>query len=296
MITGSVKAVFRSFLLLPLMLLPPMASAGESVGLVTTLERVATELDARVGFAAYDMESGQRWEFRANERFAMTSTFKTLACAALLHRVDTGTERLDRKVHISEADLVTHSPVTGTLAGRRAMTLSELCEATLTRSDNTAANLILRALGGPSEITAFARSLGDKVTRLDRWETGLNEAVPDDRRDTTTPKAMVGNLRKLLLGDALSPESRDQLRDWLEGNRVADGLFRAVVPDDWVVADRTGAGGYGSRSITALIWPPERQPVIVALYITQTEASFPERDEAIAVIGEAIVTEIRRSR
>jgi len=242
-----------------------------------------------VGFSAYDLESGQRWKYQADERFAMSSTFKTLACAALLHRVDAGQENLERAVSFSESDLVTYSPITEKYAGGQTMTLSDLCEAALTMSDNTAANLILRSLGGPEKVTSFARSLGDDVTRLDRWETELNEAVPGDNRDTTTPNAMVKNLQSLLLGDALSGKPREQLHDWLKRNQVADGLFRAVVPEGWIVADRTGAGGFGSRSITAIIWPPERQPIVVALYLTQTEASFSERNEAIAEIGEAIV-------
>jgi Beta-lactamase class A len=272
-----------------LTLFTSVASADQHNSLIKTVKKVADDLEARVGFAAYDLESGQRWEYHADQHFAMSSTFKTLACAALLHWVDTGQANLATKVNVSESDLVTYSPITETYAGGEAMSLSDLCEATLTTSDNTAANLVLRELGGPEAVTSFARHLGDDVTRLDRWETELNEALPGDNRDTTTPNAMVRNLQALLLGDALSEQSKEQLRAWLEGNQVADGLFRAAVPEGWVVADRTGAGGFGSRSITAVIWPPERQPIVVALYLTQTDASFAERNAAIAEIGEAIV-------
>ncbi|MGM0569273.1 class A beta-lactamase [Marinobacter sp.] len=267
----------------------PTVLSGERAGILAAVEQAAIELNARVGFAAYDTGTGQRWELQADERFPVASTFKTLACGALLRRVDQGDERLDSMVSVSREDLVTYSPVTKKAAGGRGMTLAELCEATLSTSDNTAANLILKTLGGPAEVTAFSRILGDEVTRLDRWETELNEATPGDPRDTTTPNAMVNNLWSLLFGDVLSPASRDQLRDWLEGNKVADGLFRAAVPDGWVVADRTGAGGYGARSITAVMWPPERRPIIVALYIAETDASLRQRDEAIAAIGEALV-------
>ncbi|MGX5915112.1 class A beta-lactamase [Aliidiomarina sp. Khilg15.8] len=273
-----------------------IASADDQNSLIKTVERVASEIEARVGFSAYDLESGRKWEYQADQRFALSSTFKTLACAALLQRVDAGQETLDRTVSFSESDLVTYSPITKEYAEGQAMTLSALCEATLTMSDNTAANVILRVLGGPEQVTLFARSLGDDVTRLDRWETELNEAVPGDNRDTTTPNAMVKNLQRLLLGDALSGKSREQLRDWLTRNQVADGLFRAVVPEGWIVADRTGAGGFGSRSITAVIWPPERQPIVVALYLTQTEASFAERNDAITKIGEAIVLTVGSGR
>ncbi|MGP4846017.1 class A beta-lactamase [Marinobacter sp. 1Y8] len=290
------KLLLNCFISLFLTLLPSIALADGNSALIATVGRIANELQAHVGFAAYDLESGQRWEYQADQRFPMSSTFKTLACAALLHRVDAGEENLDRAVSVSKSDIVTYSPVTETFVGGQAMTLAALCEAALTMSDNTAANLILRALGGPAEVTAFARLLKDDVTRLDRWETELNEAAPGDQWDTTTPNAMVKNLQSLLLGDVLSTESRAQLRDWLERNQVADGLFRAVVPEGWVVADRTGAGGFGSRSITAIIWPPERQPIIVALYITQTDASFPARNEAIAEIGKAIVVAVNLGR
>lgn len=282
-------AIFLSF----------FASIGSADGhnsLIQTVARIGGEIDAHVGFAAHDLESGQRWEYQADQRFAMSSTFKTLACAALLHRVDAGEESLQRTVSFSESDLVTYSPITEKYAGGQVMTLSDLCEAALTMSDNTAANLILEALGGPAEVTSFARGLGDGVTRLDRWETEVNEAVPGDNRDTTTPNAMVKNLERLLLGDALSGKSRDQLHDWLKRNQVADGLFRAAIPEGWIVADRTGAGGFGSRSITAIIWPPEREPIVVALYLTQTEASFAERNKAIAEIGEAIVLMVNSGR
>ena len=272
-----------------LLLLASVAFAQGSDDLITTVEREASELEARIGFAAYDLESGRRWEYQADQRFPIASTFKTLACAALLHRVEAGQAQLDTPVSFTAGDLVTYSPVTEKYADVQAMTLAELCEATLATSDNTAANLVLRALGGPGAVTEFARQLGDDVTRLDRWETELNEARPGDLRDTTTPTAMVANLERLLLGDALSMESRAQLRGWLEANQVAEGLFRRVVPTDWVIADRTGAGGFGSRAITAVMWPPHRQPLIVAIYITQTEAPISVSNQAIAVIAAALV-------
>ncbi|MBK1852846.1 beta-lactamase class A/beta-lactamase class A CARB-5 [Marinobacter persicus] len=290
------KTVLNFFVVFFIAIFPSIAPADDDNSLIKTVERIADELGARVGFSAYDVESDQHWEYHADQRFAMSSTFKTLACAALLQRVDAGQENLDRKVSFSESDLVTYSPVTEKYAGGQALTLSDLCEAALTMSDNTAANLILRVLGGPAQVTSFARGLGDGVTRLDRWETELNEAAPSDQRDTTTPNAMVKNLQSLLLGDALSVKSRDQLRDWLERNQVADGLFRAVVPEGWIVADRTGAGGFGSRSITAIIWPPERQPIIVALYLTETEASFSKRNDAIAEIGKALILTVNFGR
>ncbi|MDX5979465.1 class A beta-lactamase [Vreelandella alkaliphila] len=266
----------------------PSVLMAQDDNLLTEVDRIERQLDARVGFAAYDLETGQRWEYNADQLFAMSSTFKTLACAALLQRVDEGNEQLERRVKVSASDIVTYSPVTEAYADNREISLFELCEATMTTSDNTAANLILQAIGGPQAVTEFVRELGDSVTRLDRWETELNEAAPHDERDTSTPNAMVSNLEKLVVGNALSSQSKNQLREWLVNNEVADGLFRSQMPDEWVIGDRTGAGGFGSRSITAVIWPPEREPTIVAFYITETDASFEERNTAIAELGSVI--------
>lgn len=273
----------------------PSVLMAQDDNLLTEVDRIERQLDARVGFAAYDLETGQRWEYNADQLFAMSSTFKTLACASLLQRVDEGNEQLERRVKVSASDIVTYSPVTEAYADNREISLFELCEATMTTSDNTAANLILQAIGGPQAVTEFVRELGDSVTRLDRWETELNEATPHDERDTSTPNAMVSNLEKLVVGNALSPQSKNQLREWLVNNEVADGLFRSHMPDEWVIGDRTGAGGFGSRSITAVIWPPEREPTIVAFYITETDASFEERNSAIAELGSVIIESIETS-
>ncbi len=274
----------------------PSVLMAQDDNLLTEVDRIERQLDARVGFAAYNLETGQRWEYNADQLFAMSSTFKTLACASLLQRVDEGNEQLERRVKVSASDIVTYSPVTEAYADNREISLFELCEATMTTSDNTAANLILQAIGGPQAVTEFVRELGDSVTRLDRWETELNEATPHDERDTSTPNAMVSNLEKLVVGNALSPQSKNQLREWLVNNEVADGLFRSHMPDEWVIGDRTGAGGFGSRSITAVIWPPEREPTIVAFYITETDASFEERNSAIAELGSVIIESIETSR
>lgn len=286
--------VFKIIFAFTALLLSSFLVADEDA-LISEIKRVEINLDARVGFSAYDTETGVRWQYNSAQRFALSSTFKTLACAALLEQVDSGNEQLTRSISVSSSDLVTYSPVLAEYADNRDITLLELCEATMTTSDNTAANLILQILGGPESVTAFARRLGDEDTRLDRWETELNEAEPGDKRDTTTPDAMIGNLEQLLIGNILTSESRDFLKSWLINNQVADGLFRSVKPSDWIIGDRTGAGGFGSRSITAIIWPPERKPILVALYITETAASFEERNTAIAQIGRVLIEQIQSS-
>lgn len=270
------------------------ASPITSKGLVNLVVETEKRLDARIGLAVYDYQSGKRWEYNANDRFPLTSTFKALACAAVLERVDAGDEDLQRVVIVRESDLVPYAPVTEKRLGGQGMTLYELCDAAMLMSDNTAANLVLRSLGGPQGVTGFARRIGDSVTRLDRWEIELNEASPGDLQDTTTPNAMAQNLRRLVFGDVLSTDSRQQLVDWLVGNKVAGSLIRAGIPRDWRIGDRTGAGGYGSRSIIAVIWPPERRPVVVAIYMTETKASFDERNAAIAGMAKALKEELVR--
>lgn len=265
---------------------PLAAAAGNPI--VEAARQAETRLDARVGLAAHDTGSGTSWLYNAEQRFPMASTFKVLACAALLARHDAGEEDRHRLVPIHLADLVTYSPVTERWVDRDA-TLDALCAATMRTSDNTAANKVLEALGGPQAVTAFMRSMGDEVTRLDRWEPDLNEATPGDLRDTTSPGAMAQTLQKVLLGDVLSPSSRQTLTGWLVHNEVGDPLLRASLPNDWRIGDRTGAAEHGTRGIVAIIWPPERVPVVAAIYITQTEASMEERNAAIAAIGRALV-------
>ena len=187
-----------------------LAADGWSAAVGDACRRIEAKTGGRLGVAVVDTATGTRAGHRGRERFPICSTFKLLACGALLKRVDDGKEDLGRRIQYRAGELVPHSPTTKERV-REGMTLSELCEATMTLSDNTAGNLILQALGGPAGLTRFARELDDPVTRLDRWEVALNEAAMGDPRDTTTPDAMAGNLRKLVLGNALSAWSRDQL-------------------------------------------------------------------------------------
>ena len=252
-----------------------------------TLTEVERRLTARLGAFILDTGSGREWRHRPTERFPMCSTFKVLAAGAVLTRVDEGREHLDRLVRFEVGDVVSYSPVTKTRTGS-GMTLAELCEAAITQSDNTAGNLLLKSIGGPAGLTAFARTLGDSVTRLDRWETELNEAKPGDPRDTTTPEAMAVNLRALAIGSALSDKSRDQLVAWLLANKTGDAKLRAGLPKEWRVGDKTGGGDQGTMNDIAVLWPPGRKPVIAALYMTETTASFDDRNAAFAEIARAI--------
>jgi beta-lactamase class A len=243
----------------------------------------------RVCVSILDLASGKRIEHRANERILMCSTFKALAAAAVLARVDKGEEKLDRRVKFSKKDHVeSGSPVTETRIGGSGMTVAELCDAAVTRSDNTAGNLLLASFGGPAGLTAFFRTLGDDVSRLDRIETELNyHDGPDDIRDTTTAAAMLEDLRKLLFTDVLSGPSRSQLAAWLINNKTGDTRLRAGLPKNWLVGDKTGTNGdkAGNANDIAAIWPPDRAPIIVTAFCEIPSIAADERNSIIAEIG-----------
>jgi beta-lactamase class A len=261
----------------------------------TLAERLATieaEVGGRLGVAMLDAATGAVAGHRLDERFALCSTFKALAAAAVLARVDAGSDSIDRRVHYTAAELVTYSPTTKNHAGEAGMTLAELCEAAVTLSDNTAGNLLLAAIGGPAGLTAYLRGLGDKVTRLDRIEPFLNEAAPGDRRDTTSPAAMATTLRNLVVGDALSPASRARLTDWLIGCKTGDDRLRAGVPAGWRIGDKTGSGGNGATNDVAVLWPPGRAPIVVAAYLAESVAPPGRRNAVLAAVGRAVVQTI----
>jgi beta-lactamase class A len=266
-----------------------VARADDFAGtLQPELATIETASGGRLGVAVLDTKTGARAAHRANERFPMCSTFKLLAAAAVLKRVDKGQEKLDRKIAFDAADLVVNSPITQKRVAEGSLTLAEICEAAMVVSDNTAGNLLLANLGGPAGVTAFARSLGDQTTRLDRIEPELNEALPGDPRDTTSPAAMLGSIRSLVLGDALSLSSRRQLTEWLTGNKTGDTRLRARLRKDWRVGDKTGAGERGTTNDVGVLWPPDRAPVIVAIYLTGSLGSSEQRNATIAAIGEAV--------
>jgi beta-lactamase class A len=259
-----------------------VAAQEASSDLVQLARALEDRLDARIGLYIHDFEDGQSWEYRADERFPMASTFKMLACATLLDR-----DATEETVTIDAADLVDYSPVTETMVGE-SVSAAFLCETTLRTSDNTAANYLLEVLGGPQAVTQFLRETGDETTRLDRMEPELNEGEPGSELDTTTPRAMASLAQSFLTEDMLPPADREQLTAWLMANEVGGPLLRSGIPADWRIADRTGAGGYGTRGIVAVMWPSEREPIVAAIYLTETEASMAERNAAIAEIGAAL--------
>jgi beta-lactamase class A len=257
------------------------------------LAEIEARVSGRIGVVALDTGTGKRVEYRPNERFLMCSTFKILAAAAVLRRVDQGQEQLDRFVHYQPKDILEYAPITKKHLAEGGMSLGSLSAAAIEQSDNTAANLILQAIGGPGGLTAFARSVGDKDTRLDRMEPELNNATPGEDRDTTTPAAMQRDMELLLTGEVLSPIARQHLNDWLEKSETGTAMIRAGVPKDWRVGDKTGRSGNGATNDIAVIRPPGRSPIFLAIYSVSSPPSLELRFDAIDQVTRIVLRVLR---
>jgi beta-lactamase class A len=266
------------------------ASARDPAAEIAALE---VKLGGRIGVAALDAGTRQRISHRSDERFPMTSTFKMLAAAFVLSRADRGDEDLERRVLFSPDDLVPYSPVTKDRTHGRGMTLRELCEAAVVISDNTAGNLLLSSFGGPAALTGFVRTLGDDVTRLDRIEPSLNEAAPNDPRDTTSPAAMLETMRRILIDDALKHPSREQLLRWMRDTKTGQARLRAGFPKEWVAGDKTGSGENGTANDVAVAVRPNGVPVLVACYMTGSKANSARLNETHVAIGRLVAATFR---
>lgn len=264
----------------------PMAFPSGSK-LKAALGMVEKASGGRLGVSVLDTASGARFAYRGEERFAMCSTFKLLLAAAILQRVDRGIENLDRRLPVRKEDLLGNSPFCDTRAGRDA-SVGELCEATVTVSDNAAANILLDTMSGPAALTAFFRSIGDPVSRLDRNEPSMSEAIPGDPRDTSTPNAMVETMRHILLGTVLKTQSLAILMRWLKAVKTGAKRLRAGLPADWILADKTGTGMHGTTNDVAIVWPPGRAPLIIVSYLTESPLGEVERQAILAEVGKAI--------
>ncbi|MFI8326875.1 class A beta-lactamase [Streptomyces sp. NPDC085529] len=252
---------------------PAHADSGRD-GVTARLRELEQCHSARMGVYARNMRTGRTVAYRADERFPMCSLFKTVAAAAVLRDLDQDGEFLAKRIHYTAAYVTRsgYSPITeATKNIANGMTVAELCDASICHSDNTAGNLLLVELGGPTAVTRFCRSIGDGRTRLDRWEPELNSAEPWRRTDTTTPRAIGGTYARLVLGDALAGADRERLTRWLLANTTSLERFRAGLPADWILADKTGGGSYGGNNDVGIAWTPDGTPVLLAVLTTKHE-------------------------
>ena len=266
------------------------SASGEGAEARPGLELLRAELGqrARLGVAALDTGTGRRVAFDADSRYAMCSTFKLPLAAAILGSADRGVLSLSDEIRFAQADLLTHAPVVRAHMRRGRLPIERLCGAIIEVSDNSAANLLLRRLGGPAELTRFIRGAGDRVTRLDRYEEELNSNLPGDPRDTTTPAAMLGLMRNLLLGNLLRPASRARLIGWMEGATTGLRRLRAGLPPGWRAGDKTGNGANGAANDIAIAWPPDRPPILIASYMSGVEVDDAARHAAHATVGRLV--------
>ncbi|WP_091483168.1 class A beta-lactamase [Gracilibacillus orientalis] len=252
--------------------------------------QVENEFDAQLGIYAIDTGKNQIVEYNPDERFAYSSTFKVLAAAILLKQNEI--EELEKVVTYSEDDLVTYSPVTEKHVDT-GMTLLEVSEAAIRKSDNTAGNLLLEALGGPDKFEQALRDIGDDITEPERYETELNEFTPGSKSDTSTPRAMATNLKKVALGDFLPSNKRDLLVEWMKGNATGDALIRAGQPEGWIVGDKSGAGSYGTRNDIAIVWPPNRAPIVIAVMSKHDSKDAEFNNELVAKAAEITLNALK---
>ncbi|MER7014744.1 class A beta-lactamase [Saccharopolyspora sp. NPDC000359] len=267
---------------------PPPAPASPGPDLAE-LER---RHDARLGLYAINVRTGRTLVNRPDERFALCSTFKTYAVAALLRDHGASSDYFDKIIRYTRDDLVSYSPVTEQHVDT-GMTVRALCEATMTVSDNTAANLLLRERGGPASIAPFARSIGDPTTRLDRWEAELGTAIPGDERDTSTPAGLATGYRALVVGDALAAPEREQLTAWLVANTTGDKALRAGLPPTWRTGEKTGSGEYGTRNDVGATWTEDGTPIVIAALSSRPRQDDEGRDELIADAARVVAAHLR---
>jgi beta-lactamase class A len=257
------------------------------------LKTIHKRVGGRLGVHVLDSQSGRRFGLDENSRYAMASTFKVALAAALLWQVDRKAFTLDHRLRIAKADLLPNSSGVEVklMAGADAMTIRDLCAAAVTLSDNAATNILLRAIGGPSTVTEFFRTIGDTTTRLDRYEPDLNSNVPDDPRDTTTPRAMVDSLLAIFTREVLALPSRALLIDWMTASRTGLERVRAGLPKSWNAGDKTGTGANGAVNDLVITYPPDRRPIFIAVYMSDSKLTTPELGAAHAEIGRIVARE-----
>lgn len=259
----------------------------------STFEHAAAAIEARIGgkigVAAFDAGRGRWLMYQPDRRMAMCSVFKLPLACAVAARVDAGRLHWDQPVHFGAADLQRYAPVVRAHLGAGALSVRELCAAIIEVSDNSAANLLLGLVGGPAGLTAFLRRSGDAVTRIDRTEPALNSNLPDDPRDTSTPRALVQTTQALLLGSVLSPDSRQALIEWLVAAQTGMARLRAGLPAGWRAGDKTGSGSRAAWNDVAIAWPgAARGPIVIAMLTSGSPRPQEDVDAAHAEVARLI--------
>ena len=276
--------------LLGLALTAAFAPAAEAARGASALKAIQKRVGGRLGVHVLDSQSGKRFGLDDKSRYAMASTFKVPLAASLLWQVDKGAFPLLHPLSISKADLLPNSPILDKAIekGATELTVRDLCGAAVAFSDNAAANILLQAMGGPNALTQFMRSIGDETTRLDRFELDLNSNLPGDERDTTTPYAMVESLLRIFTQDVLTLGSRALLIDWMTSSKTGLDRVRKGLPKSWQSGDKTGTGPNGCVNDLAVTWPPERRPIIIAVYMSESKLPTAQLAAAHAEIGEIV--------
>lgn len=267
----------------------PRANSNSKVLTVGAIER---QLGGRLGVHAINVANGQACGYRANERFAMASTFKWILGAALLEEVHSGRLSLDEQLSFGRDDLLEWAPVTSEHVEVGTLSLETLGRAAVASSDNTAANLILDRIGGPARLTQFVREHGDSITRLDRREPELNENAPGDERDTTTPRAMAELLQELLCRGGLAETSRATVESWMQGATTGANRLRAGLPKDWNVGTKSGSGRRNAVNDVAIARPPSGGPLVIACYTSGGTASLATHESAHVQVARALLRQL----
>jgi beta-lactamase class A len=264
---------------------------GPSVSANAALAALEARVGGRLGALVLDTASGRMTGHRYDEVFAMCSTFKLALAAVVLQQADQGRLKLDTALNYTQTDMVPHAPVTGPNLAKGAMRIIDLAEAAQKTSDNVAANLLIKHLGGPAAITAIFRSWGDDVTRLDRYEPDLNNVPSREVRDTTTPRAFARTMARLLTDDRiLNPASRDILIQWMVETSTGMKRIRGGLPASWKSGNKTGTANSANfnnkTNDVAIFWPPARPPVIVTAFYEADGKYEQSRDADQAVLAD----------
>lgn len=250
----------------------PLSQHSVHMQVTQKLLALEKQYGGRIGVSLINTQDNSAIDYRANERFPFASTFKVMAVAAILKKSESRPQLLTKKIVYTEQEIKDsgYAPITSKHL-KTGMTIEALCAAALKFSDNTAVNLLMKQLGGPDEVTAFARRIGDAQFNLTRWEPKLNLVYPGEIQDTSTPNAMSLSLQKLVLGNILQEPQRAKLKKWLINNTTGDTKIRAVVPTTWIVGDKTGSGRFGATNDIAVLWPPKHKPFILSVYYVQQD-------------------------